>query len=56
MSFAVGAASAYLVAAIYVLCLLSIGYKLYLHATKDRPMRVAFELMYISLVIAYSFI
>ena len=54
MSFVVGAAAAYLVALIYVLCLFSIGYKLYLHATEDRPMKVWLEFFYIGSVIAFS--
>lgn len=53
MSFVVGAAGLYLVVAIYILCMASVGYKLFLHATEDRPMKVWFELTYISLVIAY---
>ena len=56
MSFMVGAAAVYLVALIYVLCLFSIGYKLYLHATEDRPMKVWLEFMYVSSVIAFSII
>lgn len=49
-----GAAGIYVVVAIYILCIASVGYKLYLHATEDRPMRVAFETIYISSFMAYS--
>lgn len=55
MIFEVGAAATYLVAAIYVFCLLSIGYKLYLHAVYERPMNIWLEALYMYALIAINF-
>jgi hypothetical protein len=46
MIFEVGAAATYLVVAIYVFCLFSIGYKVYLHAVYERSMNLWFEVFY----------
>lgn len=54
MIFEVGAAATYLVVAIYVFCLFSIGYKLYLHAVYERPMNLWLEMLYIYAIIAIN--
>lgn len=51
MIFEVGAAATYLVVAIYVFSIASIGYKLYLHAVYERPMNLWFEMLYMYAII-----
>lgn len=51
MNFLAGAAGIYLVSAIYIFCLLTIGYKVYLNVVYNNPIKIWVEVVYIYAVI-----